>query len=193
MPREIEIQWTTSNGPGKVSVMYFNEGVAVATQRTALQTWMAGTVGALDTGTSYVIATSGREWDATDGSLTGAWSETSSKTGAGTAGGEPVPDVCQLLYRWGTGVIADRRFVAGRTFIPGCARINDIDGNVESTIRAALSTVAQTFASSASTPVVWHRPVFDPESGALLRAGSEHQMTTGSVWEEFAVLRRRRG
>jgi len=185
MPREIEIQWTTQNGPGKVSVMYFNSGVAVATQRAAIKTWMNGTIGALDTSTSYVVATSGREWDSATGALTGAWSDATVQSGTGTASGEPLPDVCQVLYRWGTGTIVNGRFLTGRTFLPGVARINDVDGNLESAIRVALQSVGQTFATSGATPVVWHRPV----SGS---GGSEAQMTTCNVWSEFAVLRRRR-
>lgn len=185
MPREIEIQWTTQNGPGKVSVLYFNAGVAVATQRTAIQTWLAGTVGALDTTTSYVVATSGREWDSATGALTGAWTEASAKTGVGTVGGEPLPDATQVLFRWHTGTIVNGRFLAGRTFLPGVARINAVDGNLESGIRAALQTTANTFATSSATPVVWHRP--NPDG-----PGSEVQMTSATVWNEFAVLRRRR-
>jgi len=186
MPREIEVQWTTSNGPGKVSVLYFNAAVAVATQRTHLHTWLTNMMGALDTGTSYIISTSGREWDTATGALTGAWSEATTKVGAGTVGGEPVPDAIQMLYRWRTGTIVNGRFLAGRTFIPGCARINDLDGNLDNALAAGLESAGQTFASSAATPVVWHRPV----SGS---GGSEAQFQTCSVWREFAVLRRRRG
>lgn len=185
MPREIEVNWTTSNGAGKVSVMYFNAAIAVATQRTALQTFLSGIMGAIDSGTSYTIATAGREWDSNTGALTGAWTEASAKTGVGTVGGEPVPDAIQILFRWGTGAIANGRFVAGRTFIPGCARVNDLDGNLDNAIAASIQTTGQAFATSGATPVVWHRPV----SGS---GGSEHQMNSCNVWREFAVLRRRR-
>lgn len=186
MPREIEVNWTTSNGAGKVSVFYFNAAIAVATQRTALETFLDTCMGAIDTGTSFVVATAGREWDSNTGALTGAWTDSTVRSGAGTIAGEPVPDAIQILFRWGTGAIANGRFVAGRTFMPGCARINDLDGNLDNAIAASLQGNGQTFATSGATPVVWHRPV----AGS---GGSEHQMNSCNVWREFAVLRRRRG
>jgi hypothetical protein len=185
MPREIEINWTTQNGPGKTTVLYFNAGVAVALQRTAIQTLLTNIVGALDTSTVASVATSGREWDSNTGALTGAWSETSVKGGTGTVSGEPVPDASQLLFQWTTSSIVNGRFLRGRSFIPGCALINVVNGNVESAIRTAIAGHANTFATSSATPVVWHRP----SSGS---GGTEVQMTGGTVWNEFAVLRRRR-
>jgi len=185
MPREITVQWTTIAGSGRVSVFNFNEGVAVATQRAALNTFLGAIDGALDNSTTWSIDTSGREWNATTGALSGAWTETTSYTGTGGVSGEPVADATQILFRWSTGTIVNGRFLTGRTFIPGCAAINLVDGNLEETLRAAIEANGQTFAGSAATPVVWHRPI----SGS---GGQQVQMSDCSVWSEFAVLRRRR-
>jgi hypothetical protein len=185
MPREITVDWTTDAGAGFVSVMYFNEGVAVATQRADLDTFLGSVAGALDSGTTYTIATSGREWNSTTGALTGAWTETTAYTGPGLVSGQAVPDATQILFRWQTGTIVNGRFLSGRTFIPGCAAINQDEGNLEESLRAAIEANGVTFAGSAATPVVWHRPV----AGT---GGQQVQMTDCSVWEEFAVLRGRR-
>lgn len=185
MPREITVDWTTDAGSGFVSVFNFNAGVAVATQRSALNTFLGAIDGALDSGTTWTVATAGREWDATTGGLTGAWTHTTPYTGVGGVAGQAVPDAIQILFRWGTSTIVNGRFLSGRTYIPGCAAINQDDGNMEESLRAAIEANGQTFAGSSATPVVWHRPV----SGS---GGQEVQMQTCSVWSEFAVLRKRR-
>lgn len=185
MPREIEVNWTTANGPGKVSVMMFDTGTAVATQRTSLSTFLTALAGALDSGTSWSIATTGREWDNATGALTGAWTETSSKTGVGTVGGEPLPDAIQVLFRWGTGSIVNGRFLSGRTFIPGVARVNDVDGNLENAVRVSIQSSGTTFATAGNGFQIWHRP----QSGS---GGSVANVGSCTVWSEFAVLRRRR-
>ena len=185
MPREIEVKWTTSNGAEKVSVLYFDTGTAVAAQRDAIDSMLTGVAGALDTGTSYVIATEGREWNNATGALTGAWTEPTAYVGAGTVGGEPVPDVCQILMRWSTGTIVDGRFLAGRTYIPGCARVNDLDGNLDPAIASGTADWGQTLCDADVGFQIWHRPT----SGA---GGSVALVGTCSVWTEFAVLRKRR-
>lgn len=185
MPREITVDWTTDAGAGFVSVLYFNAGVAVATQRSALNTFLGSIDGALDAGTTWTVATGGREWDSNTGALTGAWTNTTSYTGVGGVAGEAVPDACQLLFRWQTNTVVNGRFLTGRTYIPGCGLINVDEGNVEESIRAAIEGNGNTFAASGATPVVWHRPV----AGS---GGQEVQMASCSVWEEFAVLRGRR-
>jgi len=185
MPREITVDWTTIAGSGAVSVFNFNEGVSVATQRSALNTFLGAVDGLLANNTTWTVATSGREWNSATGALSGAWSDSTPYTGTGAYAGEPVADATQILFRWNTGTIVGGRFLTGRTYIPGCGVINVEDGNLEETVRAAVEGNGNTFAGSAATPVVWHRPV----SGS---GGQQVQMQDCSVWSEFAVLRRRR-
>lgn len=185
MPREITVDWTTDAGSGFVSVLYFNAGVAVATQRAAINTWLGAIDGALDSGTTWTVATGGREWNSTTGALEGAWTDTTVYTGVGAVGGQAVPDAIQILFRWNTNTVVNGRFLTGRTFIPGCAAINQDDGNLEEALRAAIEANGTTFAGSGATPVVWHRPI----AGS---GGQEVQMQDCSVWSEFAVLRGRR-
>lgn len=185
MPREITIDWTTINGAGKTSVMYFGTGATTIDQRQAIADWLTNLDGALDTTTSWVVNNSGRVWDDTTGALVGAWSEGTSLVGTGTVSGEPVADATQLLYQWHTPNIVGGRFLVGRTFIPGMARINEVNGNMEEALRAALEGVAQDFVDEGVEFGIWHRP----KSGA---GGAFHHVTAASVWTELAVLRRRR-
>lgn len=185
MPREIVVDWTTTNGPGKVSVFNFIEASSVADQREDLETFLGSISGALDSGTSWVIRTSGREWDTSTGGLSGAWTDSAVRDGVGSVGGEPLPDAIQILFKWNTGHIVSGRFLSGRTFIPGCARVNDVDGNLEETLAAALEGNANTLAGAGSQLAVWHRPV----SGS---GGVAWAVDSATVWREFAVLRKRR-
>jgi len=149
-------------------------------------TWSLTAVKAsLSNQVSYLIETSGRELDDTTGALTGAWSETSAKTGTGTSATQPVADSTQLLFRWGTGFIVNGRFLRGRTFIPGFFQGGVSGGNVLAAQVTGLTTVAQALATDAASLQVWHRPV----AGA---GGNAVQTSSGSLWSELAVLRRRR-
>lgn len=184
--RQILVDWTTINGSGKVSVLYFESGIAVATQRTALQTFLTAVKAHLDNSVSYVIRPNGIEVDDATGTLTGAWSETSGKSGVGGGGGEPVADATQMLMRWKTSTIVNKRFLQGRTFFPGLATSNLVNGNLNGATGTAVQTAGDAFIASAAGLVVWHRPIAG--SGGLHDA-----VSTCQPQGELAVLRRRRG
>ena len=183
--REILVDWTTISGSGKVSVFHFLSGIAVASQRTALNAFLTTVKASLDSSAVYTIRGDGRELDVVTGALTGSWSETSSKTGAGGGGGEPVNDAAQALIRWKCATIINGRFLQGRTFIPGVASSNEENGDLKASAATAFQGAANTFIASAAGVGVWHRPVLG--SGGFLDA-----VSTATVWNEFAVLRRRR-
>lgn len=185
MPREILTDWTTPAGGGFVTVMFFDSSVPVATQRTSLQGFYFSLRGVLDTGVSNSIRTAGRELNDSTGGLTGAWSEPTVHTNTGTVAGEPVPDATQMLFRWSTDQIVAGRFLQGRTFIPGLTDGNMTDGNINSAAIPGLVAVGQDLIQDAVGFGVWHRP----SSGT---GGVFHEATTCSVWDELAVLRRRR-
>jgi hypothetical protein len=198
MPREIEVFWTTTSGSGKVSVFNFDPADSVASQRAALDAMLAGFLGALHNSTFYLVSPAGREWNDATGELVGAWTDTTPYDGFGTVTGEPVAEASQVLIQWQTGDIADGRFVRGRQFIPGCSNVNLEDGELETTIRAALQGNAQGLITAAVGFGIWHRPKYvpadPPGSGpsVLERPGSFHAATSASIWSEFAVQRKRR-
>ena len=135
---------------------------------------------------AYVIRTTGVELDAATGALTGQWAEATARVGTGAGGTEPVADATQILVRWKTNTIVNGRFVAGRTYIPGCASSNEVSGNLAAATQSAIAAAGTTLIGSGAGLAVWHRPI----SGS---GGSEQSPNSCVVWEEFAVLRRRRG
>lgn len=183
--REITTQWTLPSGGGHLTVMYFEAGIAVASQRTALQTFWTAIKNSLDSGASYVISTQGRELEDSTGTLVGSWTETSAKVGTGLNTGEPVADATQGLIQWRTASIIGGRFLRGRTFVPGLANTVEVNGNLQAATVTAFNTAANALIASAAGLVVWHRPI----AGS---GGSHDAVSTASTWTEFAVLRRRR-
>lgn len=186
MPREIIVEWTTASGAGKKSVLFFDTGTTAASQRTALSTMLTSIQTSLVSGNTWRIANVGRELDNSTGTLTGAWSDASVKSGGGTVPPQQVADATQVLFQWRTGVIVNGRFLRGRTFIPGLAVSNLSGGNLLAGVQTGFQGYGTTFLNANVGFQVWHRPVNG--SGGQVALGG-----TCTVWSELAVLRRRRG
>lgn len=186
MPREILIDWTTHAGNRFRSVMYFDRGISVASQRGALETWLDNMAGALDNNCQYSIETAGREVDNATGALTGVWTDATVRGGVGSVVGECVADSTQVLVTWNTGTIAGGRFLRGRTFIPMLSNAQMVSGNTSAILRSTWDAHHTAFLAANVGFQVWHRPV-DKAGGVVALAG------TGTTGLELAVLRRRRG
>lgn len=185
MPKEIVVDWVTQNGAGKVSVFWFDTATAIAGQRSALNTFLSAVDGSLDNGVSWSIRQVGRVVDDATGALTGSWTNAVGFTGVGAAVGEPVADATQVLFQWHTGSIVGGRFLRGRTFVPGLAAGQVVNGNLASAQVTGLQAVGNTLATSGQGLGVWHRP-----TAGL--GGSFVPVNSCTVWPELAVLRRRR-
>lgn len=185
MPREILVDWTTVNGAGKVSVFYFIQATAVASQRDELATFLGSIDGALSTGTSWSIRTTGRDLISASGGLEDAWTDPTVYVGAGSGGSVPVADSTQGLIRWHTDHIVGSRFLQGRTYIPGVASGSLSGGNLLAATATAWQVAGQALIDAGVQLAVWHRPV----AGA---GGEAWAADVCSVNSEFAVLRRRR-
>lgn len=184
--REIITNWSLVGRGGMKTVMYFNAATAVATQRTALQAFWTSIKAFQASTTLYDIDIAGRELDMATGALTGAWSEPSVKNGFGTNGAQAVADASMALIQWQTGVIVGRRFLRGRTFVPGLGIAQLSQGNLLGTTATAFVNYGATLASSGASFVIWHRPIAG--------SGGNMQSPAGvTCWSEMAVLRRRRG
>lgn len=187
MVREILVDWTTASGAGKVSVFHFIEASNVADQRQALSAFLTACNSTLAASTSWTIRPDGRELNTASGTLTGLWSEATPHTGAGTPGNTSVlADATQVLVRWFTDHIVNGRVLRGRTYLPGIYRNVSEGGNVYVASRTAIQNAGQTLAGSGTQLAIWHRPT----NGA---GGVAWAVDTCSVWQEFAVQRRRRG
>lgn len=185
--REIITRWTGQNSPGGLSIMYFNETAATATeQRAALQAFWTGIKGNLTSTTSWSIDPEGREINEANGTLVGAWADGAARVGSGTISSRPVPNASQLLFRWATADVVNGRRIKGRTFVPGFAAELSDGGEVSPAYVATMSTAATNFVFANVGFGVWHRP-------GEVTGGSHHSATAGSCWRELAVQRGRRG
>jgi len=167
-------------------VMMYDLAGDVAIQRAELGTFLGAVDAFLDSNAVWTVETSGRELDDTTGTLTGVWSNATAQTGAGATAGQCVPDSAQVLLRWFTDAIVGGTFLRGRTYIPGLSTANILDGNLAVATVTGIQTAINNFMTATETFGIWHRPV----GGA---GGAFELVSTGSVWSEFAVLRRRRG
>ena len=105
---------------------------------------------------------------------------------SGVSSTDPVTQASQALIQWRTGVYLNSREVRGRTFIPGILETYSTNGELDAGIIAGKADEIQGFLdSSGVVPVVWHRP-------SPLGPGSQHVISSGALWHEFAVLRGRR-
>lgn len=185
MPREIVTSWFIPSGEPAKTVMYFDDSISVASQRTALGAFWANVDGGLENSVSWDIDTTGRDVDSATGTLLGLWTDTTPVGGTGGVAGEVVPDASMVLIRWLTGIIIGGRFVNGRTFIPGLATANMVNGNLSTGIAALYTGYGNTLAAAGVGFSVWHRPV----GGA---GGFSAPVDSALCNTEMAVLRRRR-
>lgn len=186
MVREILVDWTTPAGGGQVSVFHFIEATAVASQRAALSTFLNSIDNNCTTSTSWSIRQSGRDVDTATGALVASWGDSTSYTAPGSIAGSPVADATQGLIRWNTGRVVAGRFLRGRTYIPGISSASIANGNLLSTTQTAFATAGAALVTAGVQLAVWHRP----KAGS---GGEAWAVQTASAWQEFAVLRRRRG
>lgn len=127
--------------------------------------------------------------ESTTGVLTGAYTGTPGAAVSSTGGSNPLPAQTQGLIRWTTaGVVAGRR-VRGRTFVPlpdeADNATNSLPGSSYTSQLVAAVAALLTAGSTASEPVVWHRP-------GPAGIGSHHLITGGGARSTWAVLRTRR-
>lgn len=184
MTAEIITNWTTASGGGKVTVHHVQDA-KIDAYRTAWGQFLTAIKGQLSQTVTASIAASGRSFDPATGLLTGEWTRPSLINVAMTSTNSEGPDSSQVLLRLRSTLISRGRFVKGRTFIPGLATNLYSLGNVATPTVDLFQTSINTFVTSSPGLVVWQRPT--PE-----QSGAEAIVSSVSVWNEAAVLRRRR-
>jgi len=182
---EIITDWTVPGGGSGLTLMYFQDPPTLAAKRSALATLWAAIDSYLATTVSWTIRTSGRILDEATGTLTGFWNENTAHTGTGGGSGQ-VPNVAQALLQWRTGGIVRGRLVQGRTFVPGVAPSFVTNGNLAPAAITGMAAAAEAMADASVGFSVWSRPTGVGSDGSL------HPVSSGSVWDELAALRKRR-
>nr|CRY97328.1 hypothetical protein [uncultured prokaryote] len=193
--REMIVDITGPQGSGMVNVHYFESTGDAAAQMAALQSLYSDMDVYIADLYSFSIRGSGKVLDEITGDLVDFWTEGAALVVPGTGSAEPVADATQLLFRWETGTIVNNRVVKGHTYVPGFTVNNLLNGNMTTTSTSTLSGVAVAFAGTAGHGI-WSRPrAANPSADppVTARDGTFAPATSGSVWNELAVLRGRRG
>ena len=126
--------------------------------------------------------------DAT-GALVGAVTGVPGSPATSGAGSTPLPKQTQGLVSWTTAGVVNSRRVIGRTYIPfPDESANSSSSQPDSTYTTTLAAAVSSFLGAGTTatePVVWHRPI--NKAG-----GSSHPILAGTARSQWAVLRTRR-
>lgn len=126
--------------------------------------------------------------DAT-GALVGQFAAVPGAATVGTDAGELLPAQTQGLIQWNTAGVVGGRRVRGHTYLPfPCEGSNDSLGRPVSAYTTSISGFGTNMLGSgatASTNVIWHRPV----GGA---GGSSYPTTSSIARSTWSVLRSRR-
>lgn len=184
---EIKTFWSAENSPGGESIMYFRDGTATLDfLRASIDAMYSAVAVRFDNLTTWSVAQNGNIVDETTGTLVDEWSSGNDYSGNGSASGQPVPNGTQLLIRWNPQVIIGGRRLKGRTYVPGLASLAMDAGQVLAGVVSDFQAAADQFIDDcAGQFVTWRRPV----NGA---GGASASVITASIWNEWAVQRRRR-
>lgn len=184
---EILTDWEFPGTSGGTSVMFFDDtSVSVGAARTALADFWGNFDGSLASGVEWTIRTEGRVLDEATGGLVGFWTSTTPYTAVATGGSTPVPNASQALIQWYTSDVVAGRRVRGRQYIPGLSSALTVQGELSTSVQATLNGHITTYLADPNNAlVIWHRPV----AGS---GGSIHSVSSGKIWDELAVQRKRR-
>jgi hypothetical protein len=174
-------------GPG-VSTFYSTDGVV---DHAVLAGLFDGFKQYVPDAVTFEVENGGDTIDAETGDLIGAW-------GSGTSG----PIVCTgatsysapvgLMIRWDTGAIMSGHRLRGKTYIvPALSTCFNLDGQVDATILADISSHAASYVSTASGACIWNRPraATDKKPG---HGGGNAAVSSGVVSPKAAIMRSRR-
>lgn len=168
-------------GSPYLSTFYFSSALGSAQQAaTAAGTFWNSVEPVMVSALNWTLERDVATIDAATGQTT-AVTQVSANSGSGSAGAGPLPFSNQGLIRWRTGVFAGGREIRGRTFIPGPTETLSDEvptAAYGTTINPAITAL---IGDANSTLVVWSRA-----------NGVEEDVTSGDLWNSWAVLRSRR-
>lgn len=119
--------------------------------------------------------------DSATGDIQGVSNQTP-QTIPATSTGIMLPRATQLVLRWRTQEFVNGRRVQGRTSIPYISVALDDDGRVDAGFAAQINADINSFLTEAGSDfVIWAKT-----------SGGAAQVSAGSVWPEFGVMRSRR-
>lgn len=165
------------------SNLYFTqEGGTVAQARAAVNTFWEANKALITVNLKWSIELEVPIIDEVTGDVISVAAGTTTYTSQGTRTETPIPYSNQVLCRLRTGVFNGGREIRGRIFIPGFTQISQNSDGVVGTAAAGVATNLAAMINSADAQlVVWAKS-----------KGAYAVVNSGSVWNQFAVLRSRR-
>lgn len=181
---KVQVEWAGIAGMPGFTTFYCDAGDTIP--RDELEDFFFAFRGAVPTGLSWTIPSSGDIFADNSGTLVGSWSQGSPVVVSSNAVDVEWAGGTGAVINWATGGIAAGRRVRGRTFMVPINTANYDNGHLTSSFRSGAVTAAAALVSAAGDRLrVWHRPV----GGS---GGSSHAITAASVPDLAAVLRSRR-
>lgn len=181
--RKVQPVWQTGPGGVGLSTFYTLDSVDATTE---IGTFFNAVKGIFSDTTSVAVPSSGDTFDASTGTLTGAWTGGTAATYTGTTHSAYVAGT-GLFIKWRTGSVVGGHRVGGRTFIcPVLSNTFDVDGTITSGALSTIQTAANTLAATGKI-YVWHRPT---SPGAT--DGSMHLIIAATVPDKVTSLASRR-
>lgn len=193
----VETIFTGPPGSPWLSAMYFAGSTQAAADQAVLD--VGAFWGAVDAGMSTSVSWSTQPdvemIDTESGDLEFVFG-TTPQTGSGASAGDMLPTAAQALVRWRTGGIVNGRTVRGRTNVPGVTEAFAAAGRPIAAYLSTLNTAAAALIAAPSVFEIWSRPhtqdFEESPTSPPTRVGTEHAVSSGSAWQDFAVQRSRR-
>jgi len=178
----VRTEFRGMQGAPWLSTMFFEEGVGTAQDCIdAVGTFWGAVDAGIDSEVDWATLPDVEAVSAVTGLVTGV-TTTTPATGTGASATQALPFASQGLLRWRTGVYINGREVRGRTFIPGIVVSNNDNGGVLAAYQTTVNNAAAALiATSDANLQIWTRA-----------NNNAATVTSGSMWNQFAVLRSRR-
>jgi hypothetical protein len=181
----VTTEWTSIQGGPYYSTFYFDgdtegEGDAAV---AAVADWWGDWVSTINANVDATVRGETEIIDPATGQITGTTSAADVAVPM-SGSGDMLPLTTQALIRWRTGVFVNGREIRGRTFIPGLEEPANAAGRPLGTLPATVQPRINDFltASAGGGGLV----VYSPTNGQAAFVNS------GSMWNQWAVLRSRR-
>jgi hypothetical protein len=189
----VSVVWQGWPGSPGVSQFYL-DNVPAQSSIDAIRAFFFSQAGILPAGLTINVPGSGDIVEDVSGQLAGTWSVgTTPATVTGTGAGVYAGNAGAVVH-WLTTTVALKRRLRGRTFlVPLVSSAYDASGSLSTAALGSLQNNAAAMVTTmAGNMVVWHRPVIQKGTGAILRPGSSGDVTAARVPDLAVSLRSRR-
>lgn len=180
----VQTTWTGPSGGPFYTLMHFDgdtSGEAEPAATAVLNFWTAMQA-AISSQVTRHVEEEVLRIDPATGNVTAVFTGAARPFTAGGATGSPLPWHTQGLMRWRTGVFIAGRELRGRTFIPGLTEDANDNGRPNSSMVTSANNAAATLIGAATADLT----IWSPTHGV------EHTAASGTLWNEWGLLRSRR-